>query len=248
MKIDHLVVNVDRFVHEDKAFMEKVKSLGLPYEPKWGKGTKGFKVSNLWIGNEYLELIRIKNKDGGGWIQSWTEEYNHGHRGLIGFAIEVEDIEAVYKRLLSQQIKVSLPEPLRFRWFFNLLHKTMPWKNSYLPVFEGVPFQFFLQQMNDEKSKDFMRGYMLPNSRERNINGISQVNIYGAWTEKDKELLKKFFTEYEVQDGLITITIENQKICCIDSDAYKIEVLLDCNNNEYSLKQLEIGNLVIQNM
>lgn len=32
----------------------------LPYEPKWGKGTKGFNVSNLWIGNEYLEMVNIK--------------------------------------------------------------------------------------------------------------------------------------------------------------------------------------------
>lgn len=248
MKIDHLVINVDRNVQEDKDFITKVKLFGLPYEPKWGKGTKGFKVSNLWIGNEYLEMIRIKNKDGGGWVQSWVEEYNHGHRGLIGFGIDVDDIGAVYKRLLSQQIKVTLPEPLRFRWFFKLLHKTMPWKNSYLPVFEGVPFQFFLQQMNDEKSKDFMRQYMVPNSKEKNINGISQVNIYGAWTEKDKELITKIFSDYVVQDGSITIEIGNQTICCIDSDEYRVEVLLDCNNNEYSKKQLEIGNLMIMNL
>ncbi len=247
MKIDHLVVNVDRFVHEDKDFVKSVNSVGLPYEPKWGKGTKGFKVSNLWIGNEYFEMVRIKNKDGGGWVQSWTEQYNNGHRGLIGFALDVNDIDAVYKRLLSQKIEVSSPEPLRFRWFFNMLHKTMPWKNSYLPVFEGVPFQFFLQQMNDEKSKNFMQQYMVPNSNDHNINGISQVNIYGAWTEKDKELIKEIFVDYEVQDDMITISIETQTICCIDSDVYKVEVLLDCSNTEYSKRELEIGNLTIRN-
>ena len=66
----HLVVNVDSFVQEDENFIKKVHSLGLPYEPKWGKGTKGFKVSNIWIGNEYFELVKIKSKDGGGWIES----------------------------------------------------------------------------------------------------------------------------------------------------------------------------------
>lgn len=247
MKIDHLVINVDRYVHEEKDFVKKVNSLGLPYEPKWGKGTKGFKVSNLWIGDEYFEMVRIKNKDGGGWVPSWTEAYHNGHRGLIGFALDVEDIEAVYKRLVRQKIEVSSPEPLRFRWFFNLLHKTMPWKNSYLPVFEGVPFQFFLQQMNDEKSKNFMQQYMVPNSKDQNINGISQVKIYGAWTEKDKELIKEIFAHCEVEDKKITIFLDNQTICCIDSDTYKVEVLLDCNHSEYAKRELNMGNLRIGN-
>ena len=65
MRIDHLVVNVDSYVQEDENFIKKVRSIGLPYEPKWGKGTKGFKVWNIWIGNEYFELVKIKSKDGG---------------------------------------------------------------------------------------------------------------------------------------------------------------------------------------
>lgn len=117
MKIDHLVVNVDRNIHEDQTFVKAVQTLGLPYEPKWGKGTKGFKVSNIWIGNEYFEWVRIKKKDGGGWLKSWTEDYLGGHRGLIGFALDVEDIDAVYKELSSRNIEASTPEPLRFRWF-----------------------------------------------------------------------------------------------------------------------------------
>lgn len=221
--------------------------LGLPYESKWGKGTKGFKVSNLWIGNEYFEMVRIKKKDGGGWLQSWTEEYNRGHRGLIGFALDVEDIEAVYKRLLNLKVEVSPPEPLRFRWFFNLLTRTMPWKNSYIPRFEGVPFQFFLQQMNDEKSLAFMQQYMVPNSREHNIQGISQINIYGAWTPKDKKVLQDIFTDLVIQDGVITISLESQTICCMDAKTYRVEVLLDCQNDEYSGKELEVGNLIIRN-
>lgn len=247
MKIDHLVVNVDRYVHEDKAFIQQIKSLGLPYEPKWGKGTRGFKVSNLWIGNEYFEMVRIKKNDGGGWLENWTEAYNHGHRGLIGFALDVEDIDAVYKRISDLNIEISPPEPLRFRWFFNLFTRTMPWKNSYVPKFEGVPFQFFFQQMNDEKSLAFMQQYMVPNSREHNIQGISQVNIYGAWTPKDKKLLKALFTDHVVGDGEITISLASQTICCIDSDTYSVEVVLDCENEEYAMKQLKVANMVIQN-
>ncbi|WP_234410458.1 hypothetical protein [Caldalkalibacillus mannanilyticus] len=86
MKIDHLVVNIDPHFQEDTDFINQVHHTGLPYEPKWGKGTKGFKVSNIWIGDEYFELVRIKSKDGGGWIPQWTAKYNEGHRGSSVFA------------------------------------------------------------------------------------------------------------------------------------------------------------------
>ena len=245
LRIDHLVVNVDSYVQEDENFIKKVRSIGLPYEPKWGKGTKGFKVSNIWIGNEYFELVKIKSKDGGGWIESWTEDYHSGHRGLIGFALEVDDIEATYQKLIRQNIQVSTPEPLKFKWFFKLLSKTMPWKNSYLPKFEGMPFQFFLQQLNDEKSKAFMRKYMVPNSREKNINGILEVKIYGTLTEQDKNIIKALFQDYKIKDSTITVSLGRQIISFVESKKHSVEVILDCENEENSTKQLEIGNNII---
>ena len=41
-------------------------------------------------------------KDGGGWIESWTEDYHSGHRGLIGSALEVDDIDAIYQKLIRR--------------------------------------------------------------------------------------------------------------------------------------------------
>lgn len=245
MKIDHLVVNVDRNVQEDKNFIEKVHAFGLPYEPKWGKGTKGFKVSNLWIGDEYFELVQIKSQDGGGWIESWTKEYHSGHRGLIGFALEVEDIEATYQNLVRQNIQVTKPEPLQFKWFFNLLSKTMPWKNAYLPKLEGMPFQFFLQQMNDEKSKTYMQKYMIPNSREKSINGISEVKIFGTLTEQDKAIIQALFQDNKIQDSSITVSLGRQTISFVESDKYAVEILLDCEKKGELTKQLEIGNNLV---
>lgn len=245
MKIDHLVVNVDGYVQDDKNFIKKVHAFGLPYEPKWGKGTKGFKVSNLWIGDEYFELIQVKTKDGGGWIKSWTDDYHSGHRGLIGFALEVDDIEATYQKLIKQNVPVTVPEPLKFKWFFNLLSKTMPWKNSYLPKFEGMPFQFFLQQLNDEKSKAYMQKYMVPNSRDTNINGILEVKIYGTLTELDKSIIKALFQDYHIGDHTITVSLGNQIISFVESQEHLVEVILDCDNEEKLTRQLEIGNNLI---
>ncbi|KAB2334545.1 VOC family protein [Cytobacillus depressus] len=247
MKIDHLVINVDKFIQEDKELINSIHSIGLPYKPRWGKGTKGFKVSNIWIGKEYFELVRIKAKDGGGWIKDWTTKYLDGHRGLIGFALEVNDIEETYQQLLSQNVNVSPPEPLTFRWFFNLLTKTMPWRNLYLPEFKGVPFQFFLQQLNDEKSKTYMEQYMVPNSRDNAIEGITEVNIYGKLTEGDKKVLYALFEDYEESKDLLKINLGAQTIRFITSNTYRVEVVLKCNNKDYSNKKINIHNLQIQN-
>lgn len=69
--------------------------------------------------------------------------YLEGHRGVAGCALDVPDLDAVYERLSSKGIEISRPEPLAFRWFFNLLTRTMPWRNAYVKPFEGVPFRFF---------------------------------------------------------------------------------------------------------
>ncbi|MCD8502352.1 MAG: hypothetical protein LRY71_12670 [Bacillaceae bacterium] len=60
-----------------------------------------------------------------------------GQRGLVGFALEVNDIQSVYENLVNKEVKLSTPKNLSFRWCFNLLKRTMPWKNSYVQEFEG---------------------------------------------------------------------------------------------------------------
>lgn len=247
LKIDHLVVNVDRRIQEDQEYINSIRSIGLPYNPKWGKGTKGFKVSNIWIGKEYFELVHIKARDGGGWIKEWTAQYLDGHRGLIGFALEVEDIDKTYQKLLSHNVNVSPPEPLKFRWFFNLLNKTMPWRNAYLPEFKGIPFQFFLQQLNDEKSKQYMEQYMVPNSRDHDITGITEVIIYGELTEDDKKVIFALFDDYEESKDVLKINLGAQTIRFINSTTSKAEVILICNNKAYCNRTVDIHNLQIKN-
>ena len=106
MKIDHLVVNVDEKYHNDNNIIKSIRENNFPHEPKWGKGTKGFKVSNLWIGNEYLEMIRILKENGGGWIQEWITKYNYGHRGMICLMLNVADIDITYQALTEKAYKL----------------------------------------------------------------------------------------------------------------------------------------------
>ncbi|HDR7799985.1 VOC family protein [Bacillus tropicus] len=248
MKIDHLVVNVNKEIQENKETIKNVHSFGLPYVPKWGKGTKGFKVSNVWIGKEYLELVRVKTKDGGGWVQDWVRKYNHGHRGLIGLAIDVENIDNVYEKMMRNGIKVTKPEPLQFRWFFNLFKKTMPWKNAYIQPMKGMPFQFFLQQMKDEKSREYMEKYMYPNSLEQGITGINTVKLYGEITTEDRDIISCLFSDVTNEENEIIIRLNNQVVHLIQSEEHSIEIILDSNNETHKGKKLKIENITLINV
>ncbi len=96
-------------------------------------------------------MINILQKDGGGWIPEWTRLYNKGMRGVVCIFLDVEDINHLYENTKAKGIDITKTEWLKFKWFFNILTRTMPWMNSYLPFFEVLPFQLGFQQMKDVK-------------------------------------------------------------------------------------------------
>lgn len=230
MRIDHLVINVGEKYQKDQQIIEAIRKQGFPYEPTKGKGTKGFKASNLWIDNEYFEMIRILKEDGGGWVEEWTKRYLEGHRGLICLMIDVEDIEALYEKLKSKGITLTRPEWLRIKLLLGITMK-MPWRNSYLSFFEKVPFQIGFQQIKDKKSLEYMRRQMEPNSRQNHIEGISKVVIYGGFTDKEFDRLSAVFESRANrkvdEEGRACLEVRlnsKQKLELIEASNYKVEV------------------------
>lgn len=244
LRIDHLVVNIDKKYQTDKTVIQSVRNTGFPYEPKWGKGTKGFKASNIWIGNEYLEMIHLLKNDGGGWKAEWVEKYNRGHRGLICLMLDVDDLDKIYEEMIDTNI--TKPQYLQFKWGLGLFTKAMPWRNSYFPFFEGVPLQIGLQQMKDEKSVKFMRQYMVPNSRDNGINGIEKIKIKGPFTESDFELINTIFKIKEpFNNGIIIYLDKNQKLIFEKANAYEVNVTTSSSNAKQS--EVKIENILISN-
>lgn len=240
MKIDHFIVNVDEKYQNDNNIIENIRK-NFPYEPKWGKGTKGFKVSNLWIGNEYLEMVRIRKENGGGWVKEWTLKYNQGHRGMICLMLDVEDIDLVHQSLKDNGIQVTSPEWLEFKWFFNIFTRRMPWRNCYIPFFENVPFQIGFQEMKDDKSRDFMDQYMVPNSKDKGIDGIYHVVIKGQFSDKDFHNIISVFGEkaYKEKNSIKVEINKRQTIEFTYATSYQVQLFTNKDN----------GNcIIIENM
>lgn len=243
MKIDHFVVNIDEVYQKDKKNISNIRD-NIPYEPKWGKGTKGFKVSNLWIGNEYLEMVNVLKKDGGGWVPEWTTKFNQGHRGMICLMLDVPNIDFVFQNLKLKGIEVTEPKWLEFKWFFNLLTRRMPWRNTYVSFFENVLFQIGFQEMKDDKSREFMNQYMVPNSRENGINGIYQVAIKGEYSDKDFNVILAVFGDkaHKENNSIVKVQLnETQSIEFIKGREYQIDLFTNVNTN----KSILIENLTI---
>lgn len=244
MKIDHLVINVDNEYHIEQKTIEMIRKGGFPYEPKWGKGTKGFKVSNIWIGTEYFEMVRLLNQEGGGWKSDWVNYFNKGYRGLICLMLDVDDINFEYSRLQNKGVQITEPEFLKFKWFFKLLTRTMPWRNSYIDYFQGVPLQIGFQQMKDKKALKFMQSYMVPNSKENGITGINKIVINGDFTCDDYILIQKIFRNTNQEDDLMIVyLLDNQQLIFKKNESFFIEVFTNKDKEDLNKKKIQIENV-----
>ena len=248
-RLDHFVINIDEHYQYKQDIVEQIRNTGFPYEPKWGKGTRGFKASNLWIGNEYFEMINILKSDGGGWKEEWVKLYNEGHRGLICLMLDTDNINGVYEILKKRNIEITVPAYLKFKWFFNLFTRTMPWQNSYIPFFEGIPLQVGIQQMKDHKAREFMNQYMVPNSRDNNIAGISKVLIKGPFTVGDIKLINDIFYDFITETNLITVELERgQELIFEQGKEYRVDIFTECNNEIFRNKSIAIENVTLYNV
>jgi hypothetical protein len=193
-------------------------------------------------------MIQLLKQDGGGWKSGWVSHYNNGHRGLICLMIDVDNLDVEYQRIINKGICITEPKYLRFKWFFNLLTRTMPWRNSYIDFFQGVPMQIGFQQMKDRKAIDFMREYMVPNSKDNGINGINKVIIKGDFVKEDFCLLQKIFEITELKNNTIIVTLlNNQQLIFEKSNSFSVEVYTYGDNETLYGSKIEIESVKVLN-
>lgn len=248
-KFDHFVLNVGGSYQKDQDVVNNMPEAGFPYNPSLGKETKGFKVSNLWIGNEYLKMVHLLNENGGGWKKDWVEFFNSGHRGVICIMLQSLDIHSLYAKLSEKNILITSPTALKYKFFFNLFTKTMPWENSYISFFEGIPLQIGFQQIKDEHTRKHMEKYMKPNSSENDILGVKKVIVRGPLTSDDFFLIKAVFDEHIISFSPLTIALDNNQVLIFEkAPIYEVNLFTSCKNELYLGKSVSIENLNICNV
>lgn len=108
--------------------------------------------------------------------------------------------------------------------------------------------QIGFQQMKDEKSRDFMDQYMVPNSRDNDILGIIKVIIWGSLTSKDITLIKGVFEEFITSNNPLTIKLNQGQVIIFEySESYSVEIFTNCKNENYINKIINIENIIVNN-
>lgn len=246
MKFDHLVLNVSEDYQSEGTRTQNIREMGLLYDPKKGKGTRGFKATNIWIGKEYFEMISIKKRDGGGWKREWVNAFNNGERGLICLMLDVTNLNNLVKKLEAKGVAISPPESIEIKFLFNFISKTLPWYNSYLNFFQNVPMQIGFQQMKNEKVKLNLQKHMVPNSSKNNITGIKRIQVNGPFSVSDFEMLKTVFENSLLEENQITIHLENSQVLVFKKDeTFNVQVELNHKNSSSINRDCWIENTQI---
>ncbi|MEJ1996786.1 MAG: VOC family protein [Maritimibacter sp.] len=176
MMIDHIVAHFDtaREISDLKASLD---AAGIPFEPSWGKKAKGFEISNIWIGEQYFELVQIKD-DNNLWQPEWATRHRAGDRGAYCLFLDVdEEIETLRARLIGAGIAAGEVQRTSFKWFFNLFEKRLPWRFLLTPPLPGSPIEIgFIQY--DPGAREKHGPFMVPNSRDMGLLGLSEAVIF----------------------------------------------------------------------
>jgi len=251
IRLDHFVLNIDNKPVELNHLKKQIANVGYPFEPTWGKGTKGFKAANIWIGEQYFELIWLLTKDGGGWKDDWVEKYNKGHRGIIALYLMTDELDNIRESLIDRGIQVSEPQRISFRWFFGLLEKKMPWRSLFTPPIPGTSLQICFAALDSPQLMERVRQYMVPNSSDHGIVGIKEAIIANNFSEEALNYLKKLFPDskqqgsYLVYDmGFTRLFFESWR----ETTPLSIELRAATTNQTYANKDFQIENVKVTNI
>jgi hypothetical protein len=246
LKLDHFVVHID---NDEKILSDlkgEIEPLGFPFEPQWGKGTKGFKAANIWIGRQYFEIIRLLRPDGGGWVPKWIKRHSDGIRGLYCIFIATKEIEKIASNLKISGLQIQGPERITFKAFFGLIKKTLPWRLIYLPPIPGTNLEIGFIQYDPDPS-DRIKQYLVPNSDERGITGVSSARVHLPLSDEARTYLQKLFpggassqNQFEIPLSSGHLIFEHQP------DKVHVTLFVDSKDSQHPRGKFQFLNVAVQ--
>jgi hypothetical protein len=249
IRLDHFVIHIDQDRSKLESLKDKIVPMGFPFNPTSGKKTKGFQVADIWIGDQYLELVWLKTKDGGGWRQEWVEKYNRGVRGIFGLCLMTDQLDSLEKELRKRGVAASTPERITFKTLFGLLKKTLPLRYVLTPPIPGTDLQIFFLEMDSQKKYEFMRKYfMKPNAEENGITGIKEAIVRCPFSEEAWNYIRALFPSLSGDAPMATYDMGETKLHFVQSDevGLKVELLAASTNENIPNGSFEIENVRVK--
>lgn len=247
MKVDHIVVHIDNDTTVLEKLRREAEECGFPFDPTKGKGTRGFKVSNLWVGEQYFEIPRLTRKDGGGWVPSWVERYNKGNRGAYCIFLKTENLEKIQSELSVRGVLASI-ERTSYKLLFGLYTMTMPWRYLRLSPIPESDLEIGFYECEEQVSKK-MRSRMTPNAADNGIVGISDVDIFLPSLEKALPFLKSLFPQLEQTSATqVKVNLGESELNFHQSPSGRTEVLLEAESKNDTLvgKEFSLHNVTLR--
>jgi hypothetical protein len=246
LRLNHFVIHIDHDLKKMQALKEKFDGYGIPFEPVKGKGTKGFKVANLWIGDQYLELPYIKNPDGGGWKKEWVEHYFRGKRGIFGLCLFTDSLDQIKQGLIERGVELEGPERITFKMFGGLLKKSLPFRKFYTKPIPNSDLQFMFLQMDSEKKFEFTRKYfMKPNTEDIGIISINEAFVMKDFSKQEWAFIEQVFPSMVGNTYKKTLDMGTTKLHFVQDPHHDLSVELHAkaNQSQYEPTEIEIENV-----
>lgn len=247
MKLDHIVVHIDNDPELLKKLKAEAERCGFPFDPSKGKGTRGFRVSNLWVGNQYLEIPRILRKDGGGWTNDWVEKFNQGKRGVYCLFLRASNLERLQSDLAVRGIRSSL-ERTSYKAFFGLYRVTMPWRYLRMAPIPDSDFEIGFFEP-EEGVAEKMRPRMNPNADSNGIVGFGDIDIFLPSYQNALPFLKAIFANLtEPENQHAKVSLEDSEIHFHQSPNNTLEVVMDAQSRNEDLvgKSFSLQNVTLR--
>lgn len=246
LRLDHFVVHIDNNFEKINKLKNEFDNLNIPFDPKKGKGTKGFKVVNFWAGEQYLEMPYLKRIDGGGWKREWVNKYNQGKRGIFGICLFTDSLDEIKEGLIKRGLDLEGPERITFSMFFGLLKKSLPFRTVYVKPIPKTDLQIFFLQMDSEEKYEFTKKYfMKPNAQEVGITSIYEAVVKKNFSNEEWVFIQKIFPQIIEEQGQRTLQMgdTNLKFVPTQDNQLKVDLHLNADRKEHKNRKIEIENV-----
>jgi hypothetical protein len=226
IKLDHFVIHIDEDKERLALLKQQAERLGFPYRPERGKGTSSFKVSNMWMGDHYFELVCLR-KQQTNWRKEWERLYNEGKRGVFGLMLMTDNLQAVREEWIANGIQASQPERISFK-LFGLLQISMPWQTVYAPPIPGTNLTIAVSQMDSERQYQHIRTRrMKPNSEENGITGIAETTVKSGFSPEALRYIERLFPGCKADSRERLVSLSDSTLRFEQVETLGQELLLD---------------------